>query len=192
MCVLGAGLDTRPWRISSDIRFSLPQLRNQTINYFELDQPSLFKYKLPLLSQVHAISKFDYHSIATDLQKNEWIDQIQSVGFCPNTPTLWILEGFAGCLSKEKLDQLFDGLNALTCSKSRIIVTFLSSKLENTHASTTEDIFHPEDPLQYIQSKGWRAKRSLTILDLAQHYDRPLHGDPEHLKEYYIIDAKYP
>lgn len=60
VCVLGAGLDSRAWRLKmSDIyKDSIPTtaIRPTTskIGYFEIDFPELFNYKLSVLANVCA------------------------------------------------------------------------------------------------------------------------------------------
>lgn len=58
VCVLGAGLDSRAWRLKiSDIfKDSTTAIRpaSSKIGYFEIDFPELFNYKLSVLANVCA------------------------------------------------------------------------------------------------------------------------------------------
>ena len=55
VCVLGAGLDSRAWRLKmSDIFKDATAVRptSSKIGYFEIDFPELFNYKLSVLANV--------------------------------------------------------------------------------------------------------------------------------------------
>jgi O-methyltransferase involved in polyketide biosynthesis len=57
ICVFGAGLDTRPWRLKK------PFLVDEPMHYFEVDFPEIFEFKLKILQEMGAASEFEYHSV---------------------------------------------------------------------------------------------------------------------------------
>ncbi len=85
ICVLGAGLDTRPWRIDlSETDHSTVDISR--FNYFEVDFPEMFDYKLPLLQTANAVSKFNYVSVVADLSVSGWTEKLISAGLIPQYP----------------------------------------------------------------------------------------------------------
>jgi methyltransferase (TIGR00027 family) len=74
VCVLGAGLDTRPWRLETG-------LSKDQIKYFEVDFPEIFDYKLPILQKNGAVELVDYCKVEADLSLPTWLRQLEQAGF---------------------------------------------------------------------------------------------------------------
>jgi O-methyltransferase involved in polyketide biosynthesis len=137
ICVLGAGLDARPWRFNYSTVFEESLSRDslfvktgdvqhlKNVHYFEYDFPEMFRYKHQIIQSVtqpkipfrHTqngdilgiglASAFTYHSVEGDLSLPDWPDKLIDTGFDPNKPSLWILEGFSGYLTEEEFRSLF-------------------------------------------------------------------------------------
>jgi methyltransferase (TIGR00027 family) len=110
--LLGAGLDTRPYRFGP--------LRNGSHTVFELDFPSMISYKghvlrdeLPLCNLVR---------IPADLSTADLAVVLPSHGFSLSLPTFWILEGLVYYLDKGIVTQLLTTIAALSTSQSQIFV----------------------------------------------------------------------
>lgn len=88
VCVLGSGLDSRPWRLKF-IDSDNESLKN--IDYFEMDFPELFNYKLPILAAHNATSVFNYRSVACDLSLPTWSISLLNAGFDCTKKTLWLV-----------------------------------------------------------------------------------------------------
>ncbi|MGV0804728.1 SAM-dependent methyltransferase [Mycolicibacterium setense] len=80
--VLGAGLDTRAYRMD------LPA----EVTVFEVDLPELFAFKEPVLARQAIEPTCHRHVIAADL-RGDWSTALCESGFEPETPTLWVDEG---------------------------------------------------------------------------------------------------
>ena len=134
ICVLGAGLDTRPWRLgltrdSMQISLSL----GEGVLWFELDFPEIFEFKLSILEEASARPLCAYRPVAVDLSL-PWMDQLIAQGFKKDTPTLWLLEGFTGYLLEEELSRVFSQMQCLSCPCSRLLATFLGPSFPFTNS----------------------------------------------------------
>ncbi len=103
ICVLGAGLDCRPWRLSND-GCNAPSSK---LKYFEVDFPEIFSHKLPILASMDAQTQFEYISVCADLSLPNWLDALISAGFDPTKPTLWLLEGLTMYLTESEISAFF-------------------------------------------------------------------------------------
>jgi methyltransferase (TIGR00027 family) len=176
ICVLGAGLDTRAWRLSNDSK--------NDIKYFEVDFPELFEYKLPLLATAEAVSQFNYHNVVADLSLPVWPEVLIAAGFDVTQPTLWLLEGFIGYLTEEEADSLFEKISrSLSAKGSRMVATFLTP---DTQTSTGMHRFFPENPLLWCNGHGWSGVQTDIHL-IGEQLGRPLL--PDHMIGYYIVVA---
>ncbi|MGH3580197.1 MAG: SAM-dependent methyltransferase [Mycobacterium sp.] len=90
LVMLGAGLDTRAFRMS------LPA----DLRWFELDLPEMFAFKEAVLRSVNAIPTCDRRTVAVDL-RTDWPSALLAAGYDRETPTAWIDEGVIPYLSHE-------------------------------------------------------------------------------------------
>jgi methyltransferase (TIGR00027 family) len=88
--LLGAGLDTRPYRLD------LPA----EVDWFELDRPSLFDLKEPALAD--ATPCCPRHTVAADLA-GDWRTPLAAAGFDTARRTLWLAEGLFFYLAEEAI-----------------------------------------------------------------------------------------
>ncbi len=181
ICVFGAGLCTRAWR--------LKKTAAEPVSYFEIDFPEVFAFKLSTLKDANAVTEFDYHAVETDLSVQGWPDHLIAAGFDPKVPTFFILEGFVNYLTVEEVTSFFTVLStSLAATGSTLVmtcatpVTQASVNMHNMHR------FFPENPLEFFGQFGWSGKQEL-VEDLAQGYNRPL-DEKNNLKGYYIVTAK--
>lgn len=80
--LLGAGLDTRAFRLSWP----------PDSHVFELDRPGVLDFKHRVLSGVGAIPQVKRTPVEADLRGN-WSAALLDAGFCPGLPTTWVAEG---------------------------------------------------------------------------------------------------
>ena len=107
--MLAAGLDSRAYR--------LDWASDTTV--FELDQPRVLEFKRRTMAAVEprAIRR----EVAVDL-RDDWPTALQDSGFRVDQPSAWIVEGLLIYLPGAAQDQLFRGIDALTCRGSRVAV----------------------------------------------------------------------
>ncbi|WP_405165362.1 SAM-dependent methyltransferase [Nocardia sp. NBC_01499] len=104
--ILGAGLDTRAFRLTlpADVRF------------FEIDLPELFAFKEPVLAD--AVPKYDRTVIAADLRE-EWSEMLRAKGFRADVPTYWVDEGSLGYLGRADALRVAETLTELSAPGSQ-------------------------------------------------------------------------
>jgi methyltransferase (TIGR00027 family) len=91
--LLGAGLDTRAWRL---------RLPAQTTVY-ELDHPEVLAAKLAVLRE--ADSSCERRAVPADL-RTDWAQQLLAAGYDPTTSTVWIAEGVLFYLTDSEVHAL--------------------------------------------------------------------------------------
>jgi len=145
--VLGAGLDTRPWRLSLS---NDEEVDASKVRYFELDFPELFAFKCPKLHAEGAMPLFSYKALSVDLSLN-WRDELlrEEVGFNVEAKTLFLLEGLTGYLTEEENIKMFTSISSIAAPGSQLLATFLSNK---TEVKTNMHRFQPHDPLGFLVS----------------------------------------
>jgi len=169
ICVLGAGLDTRPWRLDlSDGVDGGAAVDTSSTNYFELDFPEIFDYKLPVPAKAGAASKFNYVTVQADLSLPGWIEKLTAAGFDASVPTFWLLEGFTGYLTEAEFHALFDTLTELSAPRSRLVATFLTPE---TRTRTSMHRFTPAVPLDEVtKHAGWAGAQEDIKVSLCLHF----------------------
>lgn len=181
--VLGAGLDTRPWRLD----INLPKDDNGgKVNYFEVDFPEVFAYKLSTLQEMGACpnSAINYRNVVADLSlADTWPTLLRDAGFDSACPTLWLMEGFCNYLTESELVKLMSTVFELSAARSRLISTFLTP--QSTHVSLKLHRFFPENPLEFMQQFGWQGLQE-DIEDLSTHFGRVSVPVDEH-RGYFIV-----
>mmetsp|Transcript_58746 Transcript_58746/g.138096 ORF Transcript_58746/g.138096 Transcript_58746/m.138096 type:complete len:316 (-) Transcript_58746:53-1000(-) len=116
---LGAGLDTRAFRLES---LRTPACRA----VFEIDFRAVIDAKDRCLKRLQAAAVCARISIALDLADEELQPALQAAGFDARTPTLWILEGLTMYLTPAVNSSVFEQIARFTSSAPQaLIVGFL-------------------------------------------------------------------
>jgi methyltransferase (TIGR00027 family) len=160
--ILAAGLDARAYR--------LPWPAGTTV--YELDQPEVIDFKTRTLTDLGAKPRADRRTIAIDL-RDDWPKALRDNGFDPAQPTAWIAEGLLIYLPSEAQDLLFDRINELSASGSRVATEHIpdisafsgersqeiSERLKKFghDIEMGELIYHGErsDVFEYLTGHGW-------------------------------------
>ncbi|MDH4215254.1 MAG: SAM-dependent methyltransferase, partial [Candidatus Thorarchaeota archaeon] len=108
--LLGAGLDTRAYR------FSPVQKDSHTI--FELDLPLIIRYKEKILDDEEPLCSLV--RIPVDLSDPTWTSTLLEHGFSKETPSFWILEGFAYYIDQNSFISLLRNLAEMSTADSQI------------------------------------------------------------------------
>lgn len=173
ICVLGAGLDTRPWRLN--------KTTEENVKYFEVDFAELFQYKLPLLQAAGAVSQFEYYNVIADLSLTQWYDALISAGFDITRPTVFVMEGFINYLTEEEAKALFSTITSKLAHRGSVIIaTLLTARMK---AVTAMHRFFPENPLSWLNECGWTGTQD-EIEVLGVQYGRPIRD--KSMEGYYI------
>jgi methyltransferase (TIGR00027 family) len=180
VCVLGAGVDARPWRLQT----TLPDQSH--IKYYEVDFPEIFDYKLPILQAHCAKELFDYKKVEADLSLPSWLEKLERAGFDRGERTLWLLEGLTGYLTEEAAHALFSSISEITALHSYLIATFLTPvALLN---SLRLHQYAPENPLGFVEGYGWEGEQ-VDIEDYAIALGRSTAPD-EVTRGYYLVTVE--
>jgi methyltransferase (TIGR00027 family) len=160
--ILAAGLDARAYR--------LPWPAGTTV--YELDQPEVIDFKTKTLADLGAKPRADRRTIAIDL-RDDWPKALRDNGFDPTQPTAWIAEGLLIYLPSEAQDLLFDRINELSASGSRVATEHIPdvSVFSNERSREISErlkkfghdiemgelIYHGErsDVIEYLTGHGW-------------------------------------
>jgi methyltransferase (TIGR00027 family) len=180
ICVLGAGLDSRPWRLQISV--------DHPIHYFEVDFQEIFDFKLPTLASEGAITRFAYHNVVADLTAkiDTWPEVMLAAGYDPTVPTLWLLEGFINYLTREEAVALMNRLsNQLSAPGSRIVATSITSLTPRRPGALHQ--FFPDDALVFFGEHGWVGVQT-EIDELAKSYGREILNQP--YNAYFLVVAE--
>ena len=121
--ILAAGLDARAWR--------LPWLGGTTV--YELDQPKVLEFKGSTLRQRGVLPRCDLVDVAVDLRQ-DWPTALQQAGFDASAPSAWSVEGLLMFLPAAAQDLLFEHIQALAVTGSRIAVEATGPDFNNPEA----------------------------------------------------------
>ena len=109
--ILAAGLDSRAWRLAWPAGCVV----------YEIDQPKVLAFKTGTL-QSHQVDPIASHiSVGIDLRL-DWPNALVQAGFDASVPTAWSAEGLLPYLTAEAQDLLFDRIQSLSVSGSRVAV----------------------------------------------------------------------
>jgi methyltransferase (TIGR00027 family) len=109
--ILAAGLDSRAFR--------LPWPDGTTV--YELDQPKVLEFKSSTLRQHGAQPTCRRVGVAVDL-RHDWPTALRQAGFDTSAASAWSAEGLLPFLPAAAQDLLFERVQALTVTGSRIAV----------------------------------------------------------------------
>jgi len=112
--ILAAGLDARSWR--------LPWPDGTTV--YELDQPRVLEFKAATLREHGAEAACNRVAVPVDL-RHDWPAALREAGFDASAPSVWSAEGLMPYLPAAAQDLLFDRVQGLTVTGSRVAVEAL-------------------------------------------------------------------
>jgi methyltransferase (TIGR00027 family) len=109
--LLAAGLDSRAYRLDWPAGTTV----------FELDQALVLEFKRETLQREGFTPTSERREVAVDL-RDDWSSALCNSGFRPDEPSAWIAEGLLVYLPAAAQDQLFTGIDALSCPGSHVAV----------------------------------------------------------------------
>jgi methyltransferase (TIGR00027 family) len=128
--VLGAGLDTRAFRLEWPASTRL----------FELDLPDVLAFKQRVLSKERAESRCTRITVEVDLEE-DWSTDVIAAGFESSACTAWIAEGLLPYLSDHDAERLLVAVSELSSTGSRLALDHAAddSLLSQARAIPTMD-----------------------------------------------------
>jgi len=175
--LLGAGLDTRAFRLDLPAGFHL----------FELDQPGVLEFKSATLGGLAAEPRCAHTAIGIDLRE-DWATALQAGGFDPRRPTVWVAEGLLAYLPPEAQSGLLCAIHALAARGSVLVLDRIAgdptapdrlNALSERSGIDMESLLasgESNDVAASLRAKGWIAEEEPTAI-VADRYGRDL-SDP--------------
>lgn len=133
LVMLGAGMDARAYRRFAPTPDSSPTslIALPELSVFEIDQPTTFDVKEPLLESLREKGLAELtvkarYPIGVDFndKKKSWVEELSRSGFDPAVPTVWLLEGLIYYLPDTTADpvvtQLFKDVGTLSAPGSGV------------------------------------------------------------------------
>jgi len=121
--ILAAGLDARSWRLAWP---------DGTMVY-ELDHPRVLEFKSSTLADHGAEPACNRVAVPVDLRQ-DWPTALQQAGFDPSAPSVWSAEGLMPYLPAVAQELLFERVQGLTVTGSRVAVEALGPKFLDPEA----------------------------------------------------------
>jgi hypothetical protein len=151
---LGAGLDTRAYRLSF--------LQSGSHVVFELDLPVIIDYKEQVLREENPLCSLT--RISTDLSRSDWMKGLRDHEFSDEVSTLWILEGLVYYLDKFVVHSLIRALCEVSTDDSQLFLDVCVPALANLRWGPFADHFKwgivMDDIPGFFATAGWSASGS--------------------------------
>lgn len=112
--LLGAGLDTRVFRLS------LPA----DLDWYEVDRHEVLSAKDVVMAGV--VASCQRHFVAGDLQ-GDWRSELLGAGFDHSAPTLWIAEGLFFYMAEEAVIEMLGGAARMCGPGSQLAADVVSA-----------------------------------------------------------------
>lgn len=157
---LGAGSDTRPYRMS------LPA----DLHYYELDLPGQLADRDAILARHGHAVRCRRSTVDTDLT-GDWTARLADAGWDPDRPTVWIAEGLLYYLPPRHTDTVLDQVSAASAAGSTVVLDvphqrFLTADRTRVYRTFLERRRSPyltglAAPRTWLRARGWIAEAYL-------------------------------
>lgn len=185
ICTLGAGLDTRPWRMTLS---SVPEQEMANFRYFEIDFREIFDFKIPTLEKEGACTRFAYSPVVADLTLPTWTIKLAEAGFDPSIPTIWLMEGLTGYLTQDENRAMFLSIREQSAPGSHVVATFITPD-PGKKVGIALHRFMPEDPMSFVSSCGGWLGEAIDLADTIEAVSRRPQGENPLMGGYYLVVA---
>lgn len=195
--VFGAGLDTRPWRLTelptiSEDSSEAPVSEPHLASYFEIDFPEIFDFKRSVLESATPPAVLSpgcfssYRAVSADVTIPSWPEALIKSGFDASKRTLWIMEGFSNYLTEEELIAVMSAVAELSAPGSLLTSTYVTSQPKPATKASSDSKQQPyrfftEDPLAFCERFGWHGTQD-DLEDLAVMMGRPAQSEEDQAK----------
>jgi methyltransferase (TIGR00027 family) len=153
LVILGAGLDSRAWRMRT--------LENTVV--FELDHPSTQAWKIERAASLPYLAK-DVRFVAMDFERDILAPRLQAAGFDARRSTFWLWEGVTMYLARADVSANLAAFTELSAPGSRIALTYLRKEKGRVPRSLflallgepVRSAFLPGEMTELARSHRWR------------------------------------
>ena len=119
LVVLGAGLDSRAYRMSA---------LAETI-VFEVDHPATQAFKRARASKLTCVAR-EVRWVGVDFERDDLGERLAAAGHDRAQPTTWVWEGVTPYLTEEAVDATLGVVEARSAPRSTLVVTYVTPELE--------------------------------------------------------------
>ncbi|KAL0050501.1 hypothetical protein WJX82_000873 [Trebouxia sp. C0006] len=200
--LLGAGLDTRAWRLAFP----------PGIAWYEVDQASVLDFKISRLQKAGAgmqagqgsnafpLKSASYTAVAADLSEADWTGALRKSGWQEHLPTVWVAEGLLYYLEPKAVAALLKEVAAMSAVESFLIATActtayidyarqvaatMESGLLPTLSAAVKWTLPPDAPIHF-QQYNWKIQHTIDLLKQAKELGlrlQPCADEPRSLDE---------
>jgi methyltransferase (TIGR00027 family) len=181
--LLGAGLDTRPYRLT------LPG----DLDWYELDRAEIFAAKEPVLAAETARCR--RHVVIADLAE-AWVPALRAAGFDASRATIWVAEGLLFYLTLASITALLRATAELSAPGSRFLADVLPGHTAEWVAGlrngrSGSPAFGHDDPDVLFASGGWSVVRATPAGAARANYGRmrPLPDNEPRAGHAHLVEA---
>ncbi|KAK9861294.1 hypothetical protein WJX84_009360 [Apatococcus fuscideae] len=130
----------------------------------------------------HPLRSSSWVSLQADLEGASWQEELKRHGFRANIPTIWVLEGLLMYLGPKAVDSLLSGTSGLSSQGSMLVTMAFNEGALGRDDLTVGDYAKtpawqtlkstfksgvPDQPQQWLQTRGWQAQQVLTYGEVA-------------------------
>ncbi|BBX66374.1 S-adenosyl-L-methionine-dependent methyltransferase [Mycobacterium saskatchewanense] len=175
--ILGAGLDTRPYLLTRQIRMPV----------FEVDLPVNIARKVQTVRRVLGGPPLSVRLVALDLERDDLLTSLAEHGYHTEYRAFFICEGVTQYLTEATVRRTLEGLRA-TAPGSRLVFTYVRRDfIDGTNRYGTRTLYRsvrqrrqlwrfglqPDEVADFIAPYGWRLVEQAGPDDLVQRYVAP-------------------
>jgi methyltransferase (TIGR00027 family) len=175
--ILGAGLDTRPYRLTRQVR----------IPVFEVDLPVNIARKAQTVRRVLGGLPLSVRLVALDFERDDLLTSLAEHGYRTDYRVFFICEGVTQYLTEDGVRRTLEGLRA-AAPGSRLVFTYVRKDFidgTNRYGSRTlyrnvrqrHQLWHfglqPEEVGEFIAEYGWRLVEQAGPDEFVQRYVEP-------------------
>ena len=175
--ILGAGLDTRAYRLN----------RKARIPVFEVDQPVNIALKAKTVRRVLGGSPLSVRLVALDFERDDLLTSLAEHGYHTDYRTFFICEGVTQYLSEETVRRTLEGLRA-AAPGSRLVFTYVRRDfIDGTNRYGTRTLYRnvrqrkqlwrfglePDGVAAFVGEYGWRLVEQAGPDELCERYVEP-------------------
>jgi len=116
LVILGAGFDTRPYRIQA--------VQEQQVKTFEVDHPATQKFKQMAMGKMLKQIPEHVEFVSVDFEKEKFGPKLLQQGYNPKLKTLFIWEGVVMYIGQEAIDETLDFIVSHSTAESSVIFDY--------------------------------------------------------------------
>lgn len=175
--ILGAGLDTRPYRLTRQVR----------IPVFEVDLPVNIARKAKTVRRVLGEPPLSVRLVALDFERDDLLTSLAEHGYRTDYRVFFICEGVTQYLTEDGVRRTLEGLRA-AAPGSRLVFTYVRRDfIDGTNRYGTRTLYRdvrqrhqlwhfglqPDEVGEFIAGYGWRLVEQAGPDELVQRYVEP-------------------